>query len=93
LGSFGDGYSTKRRSKLFVEAKDGLFAVCAGNLEAAGEFLPKVIENGKLREFTELLPFSMTFGRNSPAASKFPAHTANKPSFASTNNLERRLVE
>jgi hypothetical protein len=55
LGSFEDSYSTKRHAKLFVEAKDGLFAVCAGSVEAAAEFLPRVIEHwntpGEVRSF------------------------------------------
>jgi hypothetical protein len=47
LGTFNETLSTKRHAKLFVEPDCDLFAACAGSVEAASEFLPKVIEQWK----------------------------------------------
>jgi hypothetical protein len=47
LGSFGDEFSSKRHAKLFVQPVEGLFASCAGSVEAVSEFLPMVIDQWK----------------------------------------------
>lgn len=39
LGSFGDEFSTRRHCKMFIEAEQGMWAVCAGDVGSAGELL------------------------------------------------------
>lgn len=44
LGSFGDGFSTRRHCKMFLEPERGLYAVCADDVGNASELLGRICE-------------------------------------------------